>query len=551
MKTSLAEAYLAGNEQVLSLFHFPFSPQFHFDDWKRVIAERRKRPVQKWSDDSLTSLRQYNAKSGCGEKTLKNILCLTEPETLVVATGQQPGVLGGPLYNLYKALTAIKLAEALSSQFSMSVVPVFWLASDDHDFEEVRHFYWIDTEGKLASFSYSPPDYQPGLPLFAISVDSAQFDELFGQLKETTYETEYKESILKTFKEIIADSKNFEIQFVRTLNWLLGDSGLIFIPPHLPEIRARALPLILKEIEHPGESSRLTQESAQKIRQLGFTPSLYRRQGQVNFFFLNEEGKRFRIDYHNGKFSLRLALANKPAEKNKITHRMNKESFLKLVSESPDKISFNVITRPLVQDLILPTIAYVAGDGEINYFAQLKAVYEHFDVFMPVIFPRPHLLIIEPRIKKVLDTYNIKPEEIFDMSVRALKDKICENVPETTQLPLIEQSHRDIKTILGRLAEELVSIQDTAVKDSLNKLQQYIETGFTRLRERYKNYLTLHDEIRQRHIEKLETALFPLGHLQERIYSPFFPYILNFGTNFLRLLHNSLNPFLNKQVLQL
>jgi len=545
MKKSLAEAYLGGNERVLGLFHLPWQTQLGYDEWERVIEQRKKTPVQKWSTEALSSLSDYNSNSGCGQKTLKNIERLADSETLVVATGQQPGLLGGPLYNLYKALTAIKLSAELSHRFSISVIPVFWLASDDHDFDEVRHFYWIDTRGKLASFTYSPKGYQPGSPLFAIPVDSARFDELFSRLKETTYETEYRDSILDRLQTIIAESGNFEVQFVKTLNWLLGDSGLIFIPPHLPESRHRSLPVILKEIEQAGESSRLTQETGQKIRQLGFTPALYRQRGQVNFFILGEDGRRLRIEYHNGRFRL------KRPEKNEIIGCMDKELLLRLVTEHPDKISFNVITRPLVQDSILPTIAYVAGDGEINYFAQLAGVYEHFDIFMPVIFPRTHLLIIEPRIKKVLDTYNIRAEEIFDMDVQVLKDRICENIPDSPQLIRIDQSHRDVETILARLTEEFASIQDTAVKDSLVKLQHYVATGFSRLRERYKNYITQHDELRQRHIEKVEVALFPAGQFQERVYSPFFPYMLNFGAEFLHLLEHSLDPFKNNQVIQL
>lgn len=541
MKRSLFEEYIAGEEQVWKFF------PLRLDEWEKAIRGRREKLAEAWRAEELWQLGGYNRKIGAGEKTLENIEHLGEAETLVVATGQQPGVLGGPLYNIYKALTALRLAEELAMRFHIKILPLFWLASDDHDIEEAGHFYWLNKEGGVEEFIYQPKGYVPARPLFLTPVDKEQFEELFRRLRITNFATEFIEGLLSVLRRIVSESASFEEQFARILCWLLGNSGIIFVPPYLPAIRRRSLAIIKKEIETAGESSNLIREGAKEIERLHYKPQLYRHGGQVNFFLLDESQRRCRIDYMNFRFEIRIA------EEDKITNTLVKEELLSLIMSQPEKISLNVVSRPLVQDFIFSTIAYVAGPGEISYFAQLRPVYEFFSVFMPIIFPRVHLLIIEPRIARLLDKYNLSAENIFELATDEfeLSQRIKEGLTEMPLASVIEETHSEIRNSLQQLEQALQSLSDTAVKDSLAKLRQHIVLGFSHLEERYKKAILLKKKLLSQHQEKMQSALIPRGKPQERVFSPLFPYMQNFGREFLELVKSSLDPFVFKKEIKL
>ncbi len=336
---------------------FPWHP----DAWAEVIEARLRHPALQWSDAEILELIEYNQKIGATLPVIENLKSLSSKETFVIATGQQPALLGGPLYNLYKALTAIKLARKLSEQFKLKIIPIFWLASDDHDFDEVRHLFWINSEGTVEEYTYQPEGYVLATPLFKVPVDTEQIQNLFQRLRATTRDTEFREPLLSSLFQLFSASANFEEQFVRILSRLLNEEGIIFVPPHLSSIRQRALPLIIREIKTPGISTNLIIQSAHKLEQLGYKPQLLRQTDQINFFFLDEEWRRNRIDYENNRFQIKIA------GENEIVKSFSYEELVSLTTQNPQIISFNVVSRPLAQDYIFNTIAYVAGPSIRRY----------------------------------------------------------------------------------------------------------------------------------------------------------------------------------------
>ncbi|MCX7766400.1 MAG: bacillithiol biosynthesis cysteine-adding enzyme BshC [Candidatus Sumerlaeia bacterium] len=539
MKNSLFPEYLKGEEQIFRFF------SWHLDAWKEVIEARLRHLVPQWSEEEILELIEYNQKIGATPRVLEDIRCLSSKETLVIATGQQPALLGGPLYNLYKALTAIKLAKHLSEQFKLKIIPVFWLASDDHDFDEVKHLFWLNSEGGIEEYNYQPTDYISARPLFKIPVETEQIQKLFQRLSATTRDTEFKELLLSSLFQLVSSSASFEEQFVRILSWLLKEEGLIFVPPYLSVVRERAVPLISREIKAPGVSTNFIIQTAGKLEQLGYKPQLWRQPAQVNFFLLDEQWRRNRIEYQNNRFNLKIA------GENEVVNSFTSEEILSLITQQPERISFNVVTRPLVQDYIFNTIAYVAGPGEINYFAQYLEVYKYFGVFMPLIFPRAQLLLIEPRINRLLTKYNLEAEGLFDLSAEQLRDKLAEKMTVSPLTEKIERTHTEIQSLLLKLEQELLQLNSIAVTGSLAKLKGHIATGFNHLKQRYKTaWLQQNNQI-QEHQDKILSALLPRGEPQERIFTPFFPYMQNFGPQFINQVNSVINPFKPRQVIYL
>ncbi len=546
MTRSISDAYLHGDARIRELF--AFSP----DQWEEVIAGRLEFPrTSAVSSLLVAQLIDYNKRCGARDNVIHNIQRFKKPDTVCVVTGQQPGLLGGPLYNLYKALTAVALAENLSERFKINAVPIFWIASDDHDFEEVRHFSWLSSRDEINRASYTPSHYRPGCPLFQIPILRERFDDILSQIRETTPTTDFKSDILSLLEECVENSSNFEEHFVRIMNRLLSDRGLIFVPPHLPELRRLSLSVVLNELEQPGESSRIIMEAAEMIKQAGFKPTLYRKPGQVNFFVLeypsgaSSPALRARIDFTDGHFHL------SSADTGESINTMNPDDLISYIQSEPQRISLNVLSRPLVQDAIFPTVAYVGGPGEINYFAQLKNVYTHFSIFMPIIFPRVHILLIEPRIKRLLDNYKIEPSSLMEEEMADVAPLVRNNLPESGTETAIDAVFKDVMQELQHLSGELEHVRDTGVKNSIYKLISGVEIGFDKLRERYNAYNLERSELITKHIEKLNSSLFPNEQPQERVFSPFFPFMLKFGNGFMEQLQESFDPFQFSRIIHL
>lgn len=539
MKNSLFPEYLKGEEKILQFF------PWHPEAWAEVIEARLRHPAPQWSNAEILELTEYNQRIGSTLPVIENIKSLSSKETLIIATGQQPALLGGPLYNLYKALTAIKLARQLTEQFKLKIIPIFWLASDDHDFEEVRHLFWINSAGTVEEYTYQPAGYISATPLFKAPVDTEQIQNLFQRLRATTRDTEFREPLLTSLFQLFSASLNFEEQFVRILCWLLNEEGIIFVPPHLSAIRQRALPLIIREIQTPGISTNLIIKSAHTLEKLGYKPQLLRQTAQINFFLLDEEWRRNRIDYQNNRFYIKIA------GENEIVNSFSYEDLVSLVTQNPQRISFNVVSRPLAQDYIFNTIAYVAGPGEINYFAQYQELYKHFGVFMPLIFPRAQLLLIEPRINRLLTRYNLKTEELFDLSEKQLRNKLADKMVIPPLVEKIEKTHSEIQNRLHQLEQELFQLNNIAITSSLTKLKENVTIGFNHLQERYKTAFLQHNKQLQEHQDKLLSALLPRGEPQERIFTPFFPYMQNFGPGLINQIKSAIVPFKLRKVVLL
>ena len=446
-------------------------------------------------------LKQYQSLEP-SQKTKNNINHLKEKNTLAIVTGQQLGILGGPLYTFYKIITAIKLASSLSERYDeYNFIPVFWLEGDDHDVEEVNHINLVNDNNELVKLSYGEPQTEEENK---VSVGNIKFntsiDAFFGELEKNLRDTEFKEPILSKLKLIYKEGKSYRESFSELIFWLFDEYGLVLFNPQDIEIKSLLKPIFKKEInEFRAHTEKLVNVSAR-------LEEVYHAQVKVkpiNLFYGNEEG-RFSIEpLDEGGYRLKR-------KKKKFTH----EEIISEIENNPQNFSANVLLRPICQDYILPTAFYIGGPSEISYFAQVMKLYGLFNIESPYIYPRSSVTIIEKNISSVLDKYNLSVEDIFT-DIEKLKFKVVESISETAVENIFNKTHKDIDLTFDNLKEQLFGI-DKTIADATSKYRDKILHYLNELKDKAKDSQAKKHEITLRQIDKASVALYPASNLQER-----------------------------------
>jgi bacillithiol biosynthesis cysteine-adding enzyme BshC len=515
--SDLWTSYLSNDERLAPFFvHRP-------GDWTSAIEARARNPVEPLDGAAIEEIVSANLEWGVDPRVVARAALLASPQTRAVATGQQPGVLGGPLYTLYKMIAAVRWAERLEREQGLPTVPVFWVASEDDDFNEVRSFRWQDADGEWREYEYGAASHKPGMPLYDIAIEphlAANLREIFGRVRQT----EFTADLAQRLCDIAAEAANVESFFVRAMAWLLGDHAPIFIAAHMDWVRRRAAAIIQRELGQPGESSRRVIEAGERLAALGFSPSLHRRPEHVNCFVLHE-GLRHKILTSAGRFQI----IGPTGERRTV----EAEPLRADARSDPARFGLNVVTRPVVQDRALPTLAYVAGPGEVGYLAQMCGVYELFGVAMPMILPRPQVCLIEPRVERALAKLGVAVESLAG-AFHETSERFDDLIARATRHEAVEER---LETARRRLAETLefvasqVTLSDPAVARSFEKLRDMAETGFEKIAERQRNAALARDAETARAIATARDSLWPGGLPQERALTSFFPFLNLFGTD--------------------
>ncbi len=458
------------------------------------------------------------------EKTKNNIDLLKEKNTLAVVTGQQLGILGGPLYTFYKIITAIKLAEHLKERYdAYNFVPVFWLEGDDHDFEEVRSLNVINELNEVTKISYDDEivdeEIRQSVGYLQIKESiSAFLDNLDKNLRDT----EFKPDLLKKLKESYSVGKTFKQSFRELIFWLFDKYGLIIFDPQDIIIKNLLKPVFKKEINN-------FRQHTEKLVQVSATiEEIYHAQVKVrpvNLFYRNEDG-RFLIEPVENEFRLRR-------KRKKFTQ----EEIIDEIDNKPENFSANVLLRPICQDYILPTAFYVGGPSEISYFAQLSSLYDFYDLTSPIIYPRISATIYEKNLEKIFEKYNLSFEDVF-VNSDELKTRVINSLSKNSIDDIFAESNNQIEVVIDRLKEKLFEF-DKTIADATGKYRQKILGYLDELKSKAIDAQKKKHEITLRQIDKLSNSLFPNNNLQERELN--FVYFYNkYGEGFMNKLFDEL-----------
>ena len=498
--------------------HFPLFPDPN--DWRRRTAVRDAQPVAPWTPAERAALWEVNRGAGEHAAVKRNIEALGDPATRVVVAGQQAGLFLSPLYILYKALAAVRWAERLADLLERPVVPVFWVASDDHDFEEVRHTTYLNREWRCKRWTYGTPGFDPsGRSVFDIPVAPEVLESFFALLDTDSSESVVKKSQIHRWRSMACESRTLEDFFLRGLAHLCGSMGLVLFPPRLEPVRRRAIPVMEREIRHPGALSRRLAEKSG-----GGKSPIHRLGHEVNFF-LHRAGRRCKVTVDGERFLIHAPGA--PVS-------VGAEALLEELHQTPTHFSPNVVTRPVVQDLVLPTLALVAGPGEIRYLNQLAdaATHDFYAVPACAVLPRPRVLLLEPRIERILGKRQIPLDLLEREAWGDVEAKLAgSELPEDLNRALTDLSG-DAQAVLARLRTRLGELAHRpSVGTAFEKTERAWLQAADRLQDRVRQELRGEASTGADQRERVLEALCPGGQPQERVFGPLAPFLIQYGSD--------------------
>ena len=456
------------------------------------------------------ALKRYAEMLAAPEAVFEAIEKLTQPNSRAVVTGQQAGVLLGPNYSLSKAITAIKLAQSLDSE-ARPVVPVFWVASQDHDTEEIDHAYLLDKEETLQRVELDLPD---GTPAGRIPLKPEWVDRLEQDLAIIYADSPYLNEVKMLVRDSAQRAVSYADWFAALLYKLLGDEGLIIVNPLAPDIAELFRPILEAELKAPLESSLAINEAGKQLQALGHAPQLGRGEGATNLFL--EE----KVDGRVQRQLLRLDAQTFSSE----MASYGADEVLEKLDADPRVLTPAAGFRPTTQDFLLPTAVTVVGPGELKYIAQLKGVYEQHGVELPLIWPRASVTLLEPPVSRILKKFDLSADEM---------QADFENIKNRSLLELQGHAESFDKTLatldasLQSLLEHVTQI-DPTLEGTVNRAEGYFKQTLAILETKSAKALAREDDIYTRQFGRLEAHLLPLGTPQERLVSPF-SFFLKFG----------------------
>ena len=451
------------------------------------------------------ALRIYATRLGAPKPVFEMLERLEHTQSRVVVTGQQTGLLLGPTYTLSKAVTVISLAKKLSTE-DKPVVPVFWLASQDHDAAEIDHAYLLDLSESLVKLSVElPGEVSAG----RIPFEAAWLEALAEGLGALEAKEAYREEVLALLEESAAHAETYADLFGALLYRLLGEQGLVLIDPLEPSTASLFAPVLEAELRDPLLSSRAVNEAAERLRGLGITPQLGRGEDATNLF-LEEAGKRTLLRFDGSAFYTQSA-------------RYSREGLESILETDPSRLTPAAGLRPVTQDAVLPTAVTVVGPGELRYFAQLGGVYEAHGVPTPLIWPRLTVTVLEPPVARIMEKFGLTPKDLDDFGAvrrRILLELHGHKEAFDEAAETLEQS---VETLLKHVREIDPTLQRTVTRGEAS-----LEATVTRLRRKSGDALAKQDDIYAKQLARVERHLLPNGVPQERILSPF-SFFLKFG----------------------
>ncbi|EQB97170.1 hypothetical protein GA8_02670 [Geobacillus sp. A8] len=467
-------------------------------------------------------LRAYHRRFSASVATMANIEKLRNERSVVIVGGQQAGLLTGPLYTIYKIITIIQLAKEQERKLGVPVVPLFWIAGEDHDIAEIDHVYVVE-EGEVKKAAYPHKTNEKRMAADVL-LDRMAAKEWIERVVKTYGETDVTNELLFFLSSCLDEARTFVDFFAAIVLRLFADHGLVVLNAGDAAVRPLERRFFAALIERHRDVTAVVLAQQEALRALGYAPLIEIGRDAANLFYYDgRERSLLQYDEERGLFH------NKAG-----TLVWTREELLELAETNPARFSNNVVTRPLMQEHLLPTLAFVAGPGEIAYWAELKEAFPLFDLEMPPVVPRLQATIVSRSLQTDLSDIGL---EVADVLTGRLDEAKREWREATAQAPLasafakakadIDAAHRPLRELgvaIDRGLEGLVAKNAAILQAQIEFLQHALERALLRKHE-----------TEWRKFWRIETSLRPNGALQERVWNVFY-YINRYGFDFVEKL---------------
>ena len=479
---------------------YPSAVRFHHELQQRVPQVLAGYQVDR--NQVADALEAMNRRWGAPEETLNNIKLLREADTVAVVSGQQAGLFTGPLFTIYKAVSAVKLAGCLR-QRNTKAVPLFWIAAEDHDFIEVSKAEIIGRDCQLKQVDVSTDLHREGQPVGRVVLDDS-INALIDQLFELLPNSEFADDMKALVKNAWQPGRGYVDSFATMMTSLLGRYGLILLDPLDPAMKKIAAPLYSAAARQAPEIATAIEQRSRELESAGYHAQVLATANSFPLFLHDEDGaRRALVRAENGKYQAKDS-----------QQQYSVEDLAALALSEPQRFSPNVTLRAVVQDYLLPTISYYGGAAEIAYFAQTAEVYRVLERPATPILLRSGLTMVERHTGRVLERYGLTLADFFEGLEPVTKRVVEEYLGANTARSFDDLDH-NVNQELDRLKRELHAI-DPTLGDALETGRKKIQYQLEGLRTRFVRAQMTRDDAAHRQLQRAADQLYPNKDLQER-----------------------------------
>jgi len=491
-----------------------------------LVQQARQIEYKYPRSDLITCLTEFNKQFRETDQLLENIKRFNDDKAVAIVTGQQLNMMGGPLMIVFKTLTAIFQARLLEKEWGHPVVPVFWLGDEDHDYDEISNVTILNRDS-YRTFKFETPEKQQHA--VADLILNGQIDDFKQQIRDSMFKTDFTDELWKMLDDCYKSGVTFSRAFGNMIAHLFADHGLVLSGSNSILIKDHIKDGLICAVKHRKNIEEKLQHSTDKVdrefhQQVKLSGS--------NLFYLHPEKGRFKINLEGDIWSTETG------------ESWNSDKLIKEIENNPHCFSPNVFLRPVLQDYLLPTAGYVAGPGEVSYYAQMKDVYPVFDLRMPVILPRFNATVIESAIDRIINKLPFQLHEyldrIEDLETRYIKHK------DTVNLDRIFGEWKQKIQVLSDEKANVVAGIDPTLKKSVGSAKAVYFGELDKIKGKLNSSMKKNERIQMDRIARIKEQLFPKDSLQEREVASIY-FMNKYGLDIWDKLLNNLEPEYFKQ----
>ncbi|WP_028775472.1 bacillithiol biosynthesis cysteine-adding enzyme BshC [Shimazuella kribbensis] len=473
---------------------------------------------QKYKREQLVEvLRQYHHPELIHPSIEKNFDRLLSPDSVVVIGGQQAGLLTGPLYTLYKVITIIQLAKREEERLQKPVIPVFWIAGEDHDWQEVDHLY-VPNHIETVKHSFPFENVNKG-SVSSIMLEPHVVHQWLNELHQSIEDREHKADWVTLCEELTHEPITWTYFFARILHYLFGEYGLILIDSNDANLRALEADYFDQLIQKNEELHDAIDQGIANWEAKG-NPSVLQFEENQAHLFVEEEGKRIALYREGDRFTSR-------------NHFFQYSSFD--LQAKHFQLSNNVATRPLMQEMVFPVLAFVGGPSEIDYWGCLADAFPVLDLQMPIVYPRQSVTIIERSIEKYRANWGVT----WDTLIIGKGQALLESWKQNNQPLDVEQQFADLYHQLEDLYTPFIQELNTTIGGNMKQMgestREKMRMHIRWLKQKAYGLIDERQEVSLRQQREVINAVYPMEGLQERCYNLVY-FWNNYGLDWLHML---------------
>ncbi|MFC5734868.1 bacillithiol biosynthesis cysteine-adding enzyme BshC [Cytobacillus gottheilii] len=521
-----ATEYIIQSDRISPYFDYRYNES---QSYEKRIHELEGRSFMR--EELASYIEQFMGKFPASEQVGISLKKLQQNNSAVVIGGQQAGIMTGPLYSIHKVLSIVAFAKEKEKELQVPVVPVFWIAGEDHDYPEVNHIF-TKSGAKMNKVVY-PEKVLEKKMVSNIAFDQNICREWVDGILESYGETAFTKDVMIILDEAIQKSDTFVDLFAYIIMAMFKDTGLLLVDSGDRQFRQLQKEILKKQIRLSKEVTQSVFMQQENLKNAGISNSIDITAHAANLFYYDEkQHDRLLLEYHQES-----ALFSDKEQ----TIQFSLEELLQVAEESPEKLSNNVVTRPITQELLFPTLAFIAGPGEIAYWAELQQAFRHFSIQMPPLVPRINFTLLERDIETDLNELEVRLEDVLANGIEGQKNAFLQSIQSDQADSLFDSLQTDVNKHY-RCIEDYAKTNTKGVVQLLKKNEQKVIEHIQFLQQKIQEDIQLqHSHIINKY-DRTGTALKPDGAPQERVWNALY-FMNRYGLEFFKQILNHPLPF--------